>query len=954
MSSDGGHRTPLRTALVGRAGELVRLGELRSRAQSGHGASALLEGEAGIGKSALLNEVAAECRRVGFRVLHGAGTALEQRSPFQAIRSCFAPRHGEQPPELAPLTALLQGQTAASGADWEFGVTETLFAALDRWCAQGPVALIMDDLDWADTASLMVLGRLQRVLGQMPLLLCAAAQPTVSEDTAAALRALRTRWSRALVLPPLETGETAELVTHLTGARPGPRLLGHVSQAAGNPLYITEMIAALAKQDCLTIAGGVADIRAEAGDASASLPNSLAEAILGRMTGLPAATRELLEIAAVMGPRVSLADLSTVMDTPAMRLWAPVRNAIEAGLLFDAGPLLTFRHDLVRQALAASLPAALRSALEVQVGRHLLHSGAPPEQIADYLSRVDLPMDPRTVDHLAEVAPAMVVRSPAAAADVLGRAMAEVGADHPHHTSLQLNTVRALLRSAQPARAEELAREARKPALPAPQALEWHWLLARSLYQQGLLDQAAREADSVIRRLPVGDPAAARFLAFAAQCRYFQGDFEGAERDARRTTTAAEDGHDAYCAAYGLTLTAAIRLFEARSAEALALADEALAVLGNQNIDPDLQMAPHFVRGMALMALDRPEEAHRAFDRGLQDCDRGGHDYLTWYHLGKARLHFTDGRWDDALAEIGAGLETIDHFGLSPSLRSQAAVIAHHRGDSRACVALAEDPDNSSAAGIYTFVRRWAVALGLEALGQPGPALHSLLADGIADAPHRERRLLVQRLSPDLARLADAAGDSDRLRSLTDELAALADEGQDGYLHAESLYCRGLAEQDQGLLAEAAHGFREDGQLLHEAYAHEAAAALLAAHGRTTAARSALRAALSLYDQLGAVHDARRAEGRLAGAGVRIRRRAQHHTPVGWAALTETERAIADHVADGCSNPDIGARLFLSPRTVQFHLSTVFAKLGITSRVELAVSARQHQAGDSFEAAAAS
>ncbi|MEV8096737.1 AAA family ATPase [Kitasatospora sp. NPDC085879] len=953
VSIDGGHRAQARpTVLVGRADETARLVELQSSAWAGHGASVLLEGEAGIGKSALMNVLAEQCRSAGFRVLHGVGEALERRTPFQAVRSCLGSQHREQQTELAPFTARLMGSSGASGADWEFGVAEAFLAVLDRWCTQGPVALLMDDLDWADASSLLVLGRLQRVLGQMPLLLCAAAQPAAQEDsTAQALRTLRTRWNRILPLPPLGVDETIELLARLTGGtQPGPRLLAYVSAAAGNPLYITEMVAALTTQGRLQNADGIAEINANDGPEPAPLPGSLAEAILGRMADLPAATRELLDAAAVMGPRVSLADLSTVLNIPAMRLWKPVKSAIEAGLLLDDGTCLGFRHALVRQALVENIPCALRGALEQQVGRQLLQAGSPPEQIADYLRRVPLPMDSQTLDRLTEAAPAMVTRSPSAAADVLGRALTEVGADDPHHAPLYLHTVRALLRSAQPTKAEELARRARWTQTSTPQAVELRWLLVQSLYRQGELQQAATEAESTLDILPVDHSACARFHAFTAQCHYFMGDAQNAERSARRATAAGETTRDTYCTAYGLTLTAALRLPETRAAEALELADQALAVLGNQDIDPDLQMAPHFVRGLALTALDRSQEAHRAFDRGLQGCDRGGHDYLTWYHLGKARLHFTGGRWDDALAEIGAGLETVDHFGLSPALRTQAAVIALHRGQPQECIALAENPDESPDSGSYAFLYRWARALGLEAQGKPDQAAQLLFAEGEPGVDSPARRFLTQRLSPDLARLAEAAEDTGRLRGVTEELAALAADGQSADLRAEALYSRGLLEQDPQVLLQAARGFQDSGQLLYEAYAHESAAVLLATHGRTTSARTCLQAAQSLYGQLRAVHDARRAENRLAAVGVRIRRRAQSGASTGWAALTETERAIVGHVADGCSNPDIGARLFLSPRTVQFHLSTIFTKLGITSRVELAVSSRQFEAGAGIRA----
>jgi DNA-binding CsgD family transcriptional regulator len=102
---------------------------------------------------------------------------------------------------------------------------------------------------------------------------------------------------------------------------------------------------------------------------------------------------------------------------------------------------------------------------------------------------------------------------------------------------------------------------------------------------------------------------------------------------------------------------------------------------------------------------------------------------------------------------------------------------------------------------------------------------------------------------------------------------------------------------------------------------------------------------VELYGRLGAVTDATRAEDTLAALGVRIRRPARNQPRTGWEALTATELKIVEYAAQGCSNPDIGARMFLSPRTVQFHLSAIFTKLGTGSRVELAVQAHLQSSG---------
>ena len=147
--------------------------------------------------------------------------------------------------------------------------------------------------------------------------------------------------------------------------------------------------------------------------------------------------------------------------------------------------------------------------------------------------------------------------------------------------------------------------------------------------------------------------------------------------------------------------------------------------------------------------------------------------------------------------------------------------------------------------------------------------------------------------------------------------------------------CRGVAGGDAAALLSAAQAYRQAGRALYEGYAYETAAAVLAGQGGLAQARAALESALQRYDELDAGFDASRAEARLRQAGIR-RRAARRRPGTGWASLTDTERAIAFRVAQGRANADIAAELFLARRTVQSHVSRILAKLGLSSRIDLA------------------
>jgi DNA-binding CsgD family transcriptional regulator len=387
---------------------------------------------------------------------------------------------------------------------------------------------------------------------------------------------------------------------------------------------------------------------------------------------------------------------------------------------------------------------------------------------------------------------------------------------------------------------------------------------------------------------------------------------------------------------YGLTVVALLRLSEMRSCEALELSEEAVRLLGQQPIEPDLPMAPHFISGLALMDLGRCDEAENAFAQGLADCEDGAGTFLEAFHVGRSWLLFNAGRWDDALAEVTTGLETSRHLQANTALRCQSALIALHRGEAEGHALPDSRGEGASCGYAHPYVECSARALSQEAEGDREGALQTLFDSWETSLADFGPRALLQ-LGPDAARLAAESGDTQRLDKMCRALEGLAAASRTVHVRALESLCWGLLESDCALLRKSAQLFHSLGCALYEAYAFERMAVLFARSDRQDEARNAFHSALALYDRLDATWDAARAEKQLTAVGLRARRRSRGRPRTGWEALTETEHAVIEHVAVGCSNPDIAARLFLSPRTVQFHLTSIFSKLGITSRVELAV-----------------
>src|SRR5947209_12985361 len=249
--------------LAGREPELRAIRGLIQNAERGHGGALWIVGEPGIGKSALLDAFEQEGRGRGFRVLRGAARQLEAGLPFAAIGSCLG-IDGPDPPGAAARVgeALRTGQGAddASSAPYrELVIVETILGAVDEWCAAGPVASLLDDAQWADRPSLLALRRVGVMASHHPLALALTTRAVPqNEDLVQLLSDLEAQGGQPLHPAPLPAPQVAELVERQLGARPDRGLLHLVAGAAGNPLYVTELVAALSREGRIRLANGAA------------------------------------------------------------------------------------------------------------------------------------------------------------------------------------------------------------------------------------------------------------------------------------------------------------------------------------------------------------------------------------------------------------------------------------------------------------------------------------------------------------------------------------------------------------------------------------------------------------------------------------------------------------------------------------------------------------------------
>jgi DNA-binding CsgD family transcriptional regulator/tetratricopeptide (TPR) repeat protein len=372
--------------LVGRENELALLHGLLKELSRGRGGTLLIEGEPGVGKSALVRAALAVGPQPGagprWQVFWGNGDELGQELPLLPFLDALQVRAATANARRQTITGLLRGEVATDrGADVPAILAEQLIALTTDECAARPAVIVIDDLHWADPATVRLWARLARTAGQVPLLLVGVMRPAPHRDDLLALRRAVDEDAR-ISLAGLTPAATADLVATLAGGRPERDLLRLATGAAGNPLYITELLAALARSGGVTItAAGGAEL------AGGTVPGSLPAAIADRLGFVSTATRTVLRAAALLGVEFAVTDLTAVLGRPVADLVPAIDEAVATGVLAESPGGLAFRHPLIRTALYEEVPGGVRAAWHRDAGRALAATGAPVDRVARQLLR---------------------------------------------------------------------------------------------------------------------------------------------------------------------------------------------------------------------------------------------------------------------------------------------------------------------------------------------------------------------------------------------------------------------------------------------------------------------------------------------------------------------------------------------------------------------------------------
>jgi DNA-binding CsgD family transcriptional regulator len=919
---DVGDQRLVTPPIRGRADELQVIGALVTALLQGRGGVLIIEGPPGIGKSRLLTEVMALADKGGVRTLFGEAFEYQQTVPFFSL---FMATLGADPP-VGDAEAL---RRLGGSADLRYWVVHDLADAIYAAAAQTPLAIVLEDIHWADNGTLLALRSLASARPAPVLWVLTvrtgAGGPAVQETLSVLQRANATVVRVAAMSP----GAVADMVQDVVRANADESLLKLAAKAHGNPFLVRELVGGLGEEGRLDVSGGRAVASGHA------LPRRLSGCMQQRLDLLSEGASEVVRVAAVLPDRFSAGLLAAMLERQPSSLMAAVEEAVRADLLVEDDEQLRFRHDLLRETTRQSLPQSLRRAMERQSASVMLRMGADPAEVATQLARSAEPGDREAIDSLRQAAQSVGHSDASAAADLSMRALELLAADDPEQGSLVAETVELLNRASRYQEAEELAVAALSEVVSPEQEAEIR--LRLPTINRHSTQRRVEENRRALRLLDISEVTRARHLAWLAYNLMFQ--TQGGQR-----RTAADEAAAAAASTGDLEATIMANLTlalldcgDGYAGRALRRLAEicALARTGDATAAHDMA-ANHYP--ILLAAVGRLDDAAARVADGTEQARREGNAMaLAIWATIDGMVHLAAGRLSAARAATES-LPPPQRTAVSePDMVRMVILteVAARTDDRNLLQQMVNDARDAYSTGSSAVRRGAAHVLALAAWQRDD--VHDAMR-WLGDITLFETPIWTQVLDRVIlsARVASAGGDAglrERVLQATDLLER--ERPAIPLFTGVAGYARGILERDAQALAAAADVLHSSARPLLYAAAAEDAGAELARTDHPDKAVHQLNAAFDTYLHHEALADARRVGRALRGLGVERRIVSQPRAKTGWDSLTDAELTVVNLIAQGATNRDVATQLHLSLHTVKNHVHNAFAKLDINSRAQL-------------------
>jgi len=920
----------LSVALLERDGELAALREFIDGISGSGPRLLLVEGPAGIGKSSLLAEARVLAGEDGIRVLAARGSQLEREFPFGVVRQLFEPslatpkkRERLLAGAAAPAATVFEADPGAGGGDASFAALHGLYWLTVDLAGEAPLLLIVDDLHWVDHPSLRLIAYLVRRLEGLPIGIVAATRTNEPGADAALLAEIAGDPLTTSIRPGGLSAEGVRgVIEQRLGVEPEPEFAAACHTATGgNPLLLHELIKAIAVEGAQPIAAN-AEIVAEIG------PRAASRAVLLRLSRLSEQAGAVARAAAILDEGFDVPTLAALAEVDEQTAAEATGELAQAEILRPAQPL-GFVHPLIRAAVYQEVPPGGRELAHARAARLLAEAGAPRERVASHLLEVPPHADEWVFATLRDAAREAMKKGAAdSAVAYLRRAVSEPPpAAERTRTQFDLGLVESLTYA--PAAAEHLRVAYENVRDPDAVGLAAN-VLARALLWQSPAE-AAEVARSAAAAMPAGYEQVRRSLtALQAAMLAFGVDASDAIdevvafRDVERVEGLGDKAMAAACAWHWAHGNGPID----RCVE-LAM----VGLEGGELIEADNGLLPMF--SIAALILADREEVMDAWEQMLAAAHRSGSMFgITTIHLWRGYTLGRRGDLPEAEASLRDAVVSFPRYGYGESglayNSAHLGALLVERGDLVGARRELEraDPGPTDAS------RYWLQGMMALLLAEGRAAEVLPLADELPARLPWIRNPTDAYWRSYKAQALDRLGRSDEALELLHEELELAREWGAPATVGRVLRVLGTVDRERALehLEESVDLLARSTTRLEHAKALAELGTVIRLERKPSEAREPLYRALELANVCGATALEERVRGELGATGARPRREALS----GVGSLTPSERRVADLAADGLSNREIAQELYVTPKTVEVHLSNTYRKLEIRSRRQLA------------------
>jgi DNA-binding CsgD family transcriptional regulator len=919
-----------RVSLIGRHEESAKIDRfLETLREESH--CLLLVGEVGIGKTTLLNWGKTRAHTRGFRLLSASPAESEVPLEFASLADLFEGvplsvfDELPDPQRRAVGVAVFRDELPEEPVDPRTLATAML-GTFRRLAADAPVLLAIDDLPWLDAPSNRVLSYVLRRAGDVPIGLVGTVRTEWSRDRTPLLTdQVNTERMQRIRIGPMGEREIGQLLSDRAGLDLGGSKLKSLQVLCrGNPLFALELTEANTLETD------------ERSTALMSVPKSLHRLVRGRIDHLSPASRDVLLTAALCAePEFPVVEAAASDPSHAVE---SLERIVESGIVVKQGDDITFAHPLIRSVVIEDATAGDQRAahrrlamtvrgFEERARHRALGADGPSEKIAQEVEEAALAASARgacdTAAALAQMAASLT--PPDQMRDQLRRVVLEA---ENRFDSLDPTRAIALLEEVVdamppgPGRGEILWRLTRFMTYRGDPMTTWIARLTEALEEAGdnLALSCAITTDLAVAATNAGDSVNA--VRYGAQA------LEFAERSgdtAREAQLRGGMAFGAFCSGEGVRRDLVER--------ALSGPEQPLRV--------NMELRPRFAIGLVLLMSDDLNGARTLFDQELKRAAIEGVDTgLPQLLSGLVETEAWAGNWERASELVTDGYRLAEDAGLSVMIGFMARArgllhvykgrIEEGRADGEKALAI------GLSTGISVIAFGGAQTLGLAELsvgdaaaahGHLGPISGQVLAAGVVEPGLS--RFLSEEIEA-LIRLGDLSAAIELLNPF-----------QSRSMELGRLWGMAISERSRGLLLAAAGDFVTASASLDRALEHHAGLGMPFEHGRTlliageihrrarrrTLADTHLRSAQQIFERLGAPLWVERARAEIDRLGLR---RANSNSN-----LTGVETRVADLAATGLTNAQIATELFMSPRTVEAHLSRIYRKFGVRSRTAM-------------------